>query len=1003
MTSVDVGLEGDNIRTRLFHIVPNKGNGEPNLSDPTKFITLTTPASTRQDKLHTFVAPADTKLAANTTYHLHLASSDGGLPGNIHLVSSQAEDDGGAPGWSIGNKKYWRSSSTDDWSDDTTNIVRMQINGRNALPSTDAKLSGLAIEGATGAETITLSPAFAAGTLTYTAEVAYGIDAVTLTATTNHSGATVAITDDDDANTKNEADLTLSSGVNTLTVTVTAEDTTTTETYTITVTRGSTDATLSNLTIVGATSGETVDLNPAFVAGTLTYTAAVPNGINAVTLTATTTQSGAMVSITDDDDANSKNEADLYLDVGANTLTVTVTAEDTATTETYTVTVKREPDPTEPVTVPVTWGLIPSGLSTGDQFRLLFLSSTRRNGASENITDYNTFVQGRAAAGHADIRAYSDGFKAVGCTQAVDGRDNTGTAYTSTDKGVPIYWLDGAKVADNHEDFYDGSWDEETNDKNESGDDGPNTSDSANYPLTGCSDDGTEKTSASVSSALGNGGDVTIARPNSSNSNHGPLSSSNGKINKTFTRPMYALSQAFTVTAPADCPSDATWCTAMRVRNDTDTSSVAKYEFSGYNISGPRGALGSTTFSHESTSYTVNRLEQTTLSALPANTISFRTFFLKAEPPLPADTILKLGNRSFTVGDESEHPTPGTEQWDTLDNRLDWTNRQTVTVSLTLPDDGQTNHVPSNWSLKPNGLNAGDEFRLLFLSSTKRKATPSDIAVYNAWIQELVADGHADILAYSSGFTAVGCTEDTDARDNTSTTYTVIERGAPIYWLDGDLVAVDYADFYDGTWQDETNPKNESGTNGPDTSVSDNYPITGCNHDGTENAVSGISLALGTGGPVRVAVPDATDIGSGPLSSTSNLAAPTAKRPMYGLSAVFIVTGLSTDATLSGLAIEGTAGGDSITLIPGFDEDTFTYTARVSNTIDEVTLTATKSDSNAIVAISDDDDANTPNEATLDLNFGDNTLTVKVTAADTTTETYTITVTRETPPSRGHH
>ena len=222
----------------------------------------------------------------------------------------------------------------------------------------------------------------------------------------------------------------------------------------------------------------------------------------------------------------------------------------------------------------------------------------------------------------------------------------------------------------------------------------------------------------------------------------------------------------------------------------------------------------------------------------------------------------------------------GQEQWNTLDNRLDWTNRQTVTVSLTLPDGGQTNHVPSNWSLKPNGLTAGDEFRLLFLSSTKRKATPSDIAVYNAWIQELVADGHADILAYSSGFTAVGCTEDTDARDNTSTTYTVTARGAPIYWLDGDLVAVDYADFYDGTWQDETNPKNESGNNGPDTSVSDNFPITGCDHDGTENVVSGHFICTRLGGaPIRVAVPDATDIGSGPLSSTSNLAAPNAKPP----------------------------------------------------------------------------------------------------------------------------
>ena len=142
---------------------------------------------------------------------------------------------------------------------------------------------------------------------------------------------------------------------------------------------------------------------------------------------------------------------------------------------------KREPDPT------------PSGLSDGDQFRLLFLSGTRRDGSSSVITDYNTFVRGRAAAGHTDIQAYSDGFMAVGCTEAVDARDNTGTTYTSTDKGVPIYWLDGNKVADDYEDFYDGSWDDESNDKNEDGNNGPNTSDSANYPLTGCSADGTEK------------------------------------------------------------------------------------------------------------------------------------------------------------------------------------------------------------------------------------------------------------------------------------------------------------------------------------------------------------------------------------------------------------------------------------------------------------------------------------------------------------------------------
>ena len=224
LTSVDVGIQGDNIRTRLFHIVPNKGNGEPNLSDPTKFITLTTPGSTTADKIHTFTAPANTNLAANTTYHLYLANEDGGNPGNIHRVSSQAEDDGAAPGWSIGNTRYRKNSSSDPWITDASTIIRMQINGRNAL-----------------------------------------------------------------------------------------------------------------------------------------FTGA--------------------------------------------------------------------PEP--PTLVSNNWSLTPSDLGARDQFRLLFLSSTTRNATSlPDIEDYNTFIQNRAAAGHTDIQAYSNGFKVVGCTEDDDARDNTRTTFT---------------------------------------------------------------------------------------------------------------------------------------------------------------------------------------------------------------------------------------------------------------------------------------------------------------------------------------------------------------------------------------------------------------------------------------------------------------------------------------------------------------------------------------------------------------------------------------------
>ena len=131
---------------------------------------------------------------------------------------------------------------------------------------------------------------------------------------------------------------------------------------------------------------------------------------------------------------------------------------------------------------PDDWELIPSGLGGGDKFRLLFLSSTSRNAASNNIAHYNTFIQERAAAGHPDIATYSAGFRVVGCTAAVDARDNTGTNTNTDGAGVPIYWVDGSRVADDNADFYDGAWADEVNDRNELGTDGPDTSVLAGFP-----------------------------------------------------------------------------------------------------------------------------------------------------------------------------------------------------------------------------------------------------------------------------------------------------------------------------------------------------------------------------------------------------------------------------------------------------------------------------------------------------------------------------------------
>ena len=348
-----------------------------------------------------------------------------------------------------------------------------------------------------------------------------------------------------------------------------ALDWSTGDTISMTLTVSIADATLSALAIEGTTNGESITLSPSFRNDTFTYTAAVPNEIDAVTLTATTNDSNATVAITDDSDTNTPDTADLDLDFGTNTLTVTVTAED-GSTQTYTINITRTDALQAPATVPPNWSLSPftEENGRGQQFQLIFLSATKRDAQSTDIEDYNSFIQARAAAGHTDIQTYSAGFRVVGCTEDVDARDNTDTTGT----GVPIYWLNGNKVADNYQDFYNGSWDDEANPQNESGNNGLDTSLSGNRPWTGCDHNGTEQFSSGQSQALGTPS-VRTGHPNSGDTNHGPLSSISSTLNHGQ-QPMYGLSQVFTV-VPGNT---GTLTTGGTPRSDTlDSSDSGHY------------------------------------------------------------------------------------------------------------------------------------------------------------------------------------------------------------------------------------------------------------------------------------------------------------------------------------------------------------------------------------------------------------------------------------------
>ena len=189
------------------------------------------------------------------------------------------------------------------------------------------------------------------------------------------------------------------------------------------------------------------------------------------------------------------------------------------------------------------WSLKPSGVPDGGKFRLLFVTSTALNASTTVMDSYNGIIRDSVAAGHTDIRPYSHLFNALGSTAAVDAIANTKTTHTTTDMGVPIYYLKGAKVADNYSEFYDGTWDSHSP-TNELG-----TNSSAMAVWTGSQSNGMKH-----GNPLGNQTSKTVRMGNPTSSVSGDVLSATLIRNHTFKDrsyllPFYGLSPVFEVKA----------------------------------------------------------------------------------------------------------------------------------------------------------------------------------------------------------------------------------------------------------------------------------------------------------------------------------------------------------------------------------------------------------------------------------------------------------------------
>ena len=185
------------------------------------------------------------------------------------------------------------------------------------------------------------------------------------------------------------------------------------------------------------------------------------------------------------------------------------------------------------------------------------------------------------------------------------------------------------------------------------------------------------------------------------------------------------------------------------------------------------------------------------------------------------------------------------------------------TTTVTIVDEDTVFDLPGHWALKPDDVDPGEEFRLLFITSARVDATAPDMRVYNQFVQGLASNGHGDIQRLGLHFRAVGCTQAVDALTNANLGGT----GVPIYYLNGGKMADDYADFLDGSWdtssagsgREETgdavttanpivwsgcddNGQTRSGHNylgSPITLVTHSYPYTG--QGGLDSGFSGLN------------------------------------------------------------------------------------------------------------------------------------------------------------------
>ena len=826
--------------------------------------------------------------------------------------------------------------------DSTTKTYTITLT-RAASLSGNADLGGLTISSGT------LSPQFSSSDITYTASVDNSVTQVTVTPTVSDSSAAITVNDNTVTSGTGHIVIGLTVGEpTTVTVIVTAQDSTT-KTYTITLTRAASlsgNADLGGLTISSGT------LSPQFSSSVITYTASVDNSVTQVTVTPTASDSSAAITVNGNTVTSGTGHIVIGLIAGEpNTVTVIVTAQD-STTKTYTITLTRAASLSDNADL---GGLTISSGTLSPQFSSSDITYTASvdNSVTQVTVTPTASDSSAAITVNGNTVTSGTGHIVIGL---IAGEPNTVTvivtAQDSTTKTYTITLTRAASLSDN-------------------ADLGGLTISSGTLSPQFSSSDITY--TASVDNSVTQ---VTVTPTASDSSaaitvNGNTVTSGTGHIVTSLT-----VGEPNTVTVIVTAQDSTTKTYTITLTRAASLSGNA--DLGGLTISS--GTL-SPQFSSSDITYTAsvdNSVTQVTVT--PTASDSSAAITVNGN-----DVISGTGHivTSLTVGEPNTVTVIVTAQDSTTK-----TYTITLTRAASLSDNADLGSLTiSSGTLSPQ-----------FSSSDITYTASVDNSVTQVTVTPTASDSSATITVNGNTVTSgngyivtsltVGepntVTVIVTAQDSTTKTYTITLTRAASLSDNADLGSLTISS---GTLSPQFSSSDITYTASVDNSVTQVTVTPTASDSSAAITVNGNTVTSGNGYIVTsltVGEPNTVTVIVTAQDSTTK---------------TYIIT-LTRAASLSDNADLGSLTISSGTLSPQFSSSDITYTASVDNSVTQVTVTPTASDSSAAITVNGNTVISGNGYIVTSLTVGEpTTVTVIVTAQDSTTKTYIITLTRAAPLS----